>query len=378
MQRLKCGLLFLFLVILTGCSKLNKATDLLTNPTAKERYQKDFGFSDELFRLWEDQVQIALQDSIEIELPFLERGHFKPRTFPVYSYDLNLKTGEKLDVIVETDSVSDIVFMELYSLQTDSLNTYKKIADSEYGMQNFSKEIEQPGTFKLIVQPGIETSTPFNIKIKTTPVYQFPVAGGKNTNIQSFWGAERDGGRRSHEGVDIFAPRGTPVVAVTNGRIASSGEKGLGGKQVWLRDPGRGLSLYYAHLDSIAPLGNSRVQTGDTIGFVGNTGNARTTAPHLHFGIYKRYRGAIDPLAFIFQLDETKFEQVEDVPDSFTLITKSKANLRNRPNTKNSTVIGSSSAQDTLKLLGKTAEWFHVRTPENKAAFIHESLVLPL
>ncbi len=378
MQRLKFVSLILFLAVLTGCSKLNKATDLLTNPTAKERYQRDFGISDELFLLWEDQVQIALKDSVEVDLPFLQTGHFKPRNFPVYSYNLNLKTGEELDVIVETDSVTDLVFIELYELQNDSLKTYKKIADSDYGMLNFSKEIEQPGTFKIIVQPGIETSTPFTIKMKTTPVYAFPVAGGKNTNIQSFWGAVRDGGRRSHEGVDIFAPRGTPVVAVTNGRIASSGEKGLGGKQVWLRDPDRGQSLYYAHLDSIAPLGNSRVKTGDTIGFVGNTGNARTTAPHLHFGIYKGYRGAIDPLAFIFQLDDPSFDPTEDVPEAYNLITRSKANLRDSPNSQNSTVIGSSSAQDTLRLLGKTAEWYHVRTPENMAAFIHESLVLPL
>lgn len=378
MQRLKFISLVLAILVIAGCSQLNKASDLLTNPTAKERYQRDFGISDELFQIWEDQLQMALRDSVDIDLPFLQAGHLKPRAFPVFSYNLNLKTGEELDVIVDTDSVTDLIFIELYLLQNDSLKTYKKIADSDYGMQNFSKEIEQSGIYKVIVQPGIETSTPFIIKMKTTPVYDFPVAGGKNNSIQSFWGAVRDGGRRSHEGIDIFAPRGTPVVAVTDGRIASSGEKGLGGKQVWLRDPERGQSLYYAHLDSIAPLGNTRVKTGDTIGFVGNTGNARTTAPHLHFGIYKGYRGAIDPLAFIFQLDEPNFDQTEAVPEVFNLITRSQANLRNRPSTQNSTVIGKSSAQDTLKLLGKTAEWYHIRTPENKAAFIHESLVLPL
>ena len=111
MQRLKFVSLILFLAVLTGCSKLNKATDLLTNPTAKERYQRDFGISDELFLLWEDQVQIALKDSVEVDLPFLQTGHFKPRNFPVYSYNLNLKTGEERDVIVETDSVTDLVFI---------------------------------------------------------------------------------------------------------------------------------------------------------------------------------------------------------------------------------------------------------------------------
>ncbi len=76
------------------------------------------------------------------------------------------------------------------------------------------------------------------------------------------------------------------MAVLANGRIGFTGEKGLGGKQVWLRDTKRGQSLYYAHLDSIAKTSGS-VKTGDTLGFVGNTGNARTTPPHLHFGIYK-------------------------------------------------------------------------------------------
>ncbi len=361
-----------------GCSKLNRAKDLLSNPTAKERYQRDFEISDELFTLWENQLQLALIDSVQIDLPFLQSGYFKPRVFPVYSYNLELKPGEKLEVMVETDSLSNLVFIDLFLRQNDSLKTYKKVAGSDYGMNNLIEEIEQSGTFKVVIQPAIEASTPFNIKIKTTPVYEFPVAGGKNTNIQSFWGAVRDGGRRSHEGVDIFAARGTPVIAITDGRIASSGEKGLGGKQVWLRDPKRGQSLYYAHLDSIAPLGNSKVKKGDTIGFVGNTGNARTTAPHLHFGIYKGYRGAIDPLAFIFQLDDPNFDTPIDVPKTQNIITTSKGILRDKPDSKNSNIIGNSSPQDTLRLLGKSNKWYHVRTAANQAAYIHESLASPM
>src|SRR5690606_29891858 len=145
---------------------------------------------------------------------------------------------------------------------------------------------------KVVIQPEIEASTPFRIKMRTQPVYQFPVAGAKNTSIQSFWGANRDGGRRSHEGIDIFAPRENPVIAVTDGYVTSTGERGQGRKQVWLRDQKRNPSLYYANLDSIANEGRRSVKTGDTLGFVGNTGNARTTPPHLHFGIYKGYRGA--------------------------------------------------------------------------------------
>src|SRR5690606_27632559 len=136
------------------------------------------------------------------------------------------------------------------------------------------------------------------IHIYTQPSLGFPVAGKGNANIQSLWGADRDRGARRHEGVDIFAARGTAVIAVTDGIIVRSGAYGLGGEQVWLRDRLFGISIYYAHLDSIHVYPRQRVEKGDTLGFVGNTGNARTTSPHLHFGIYSRY-GAVDPLPYI-------------------------------------------------------------------------------
>ena len=379
MQRLKISLLLLTLILLAGCSQLNKATDLITNPTAKERYKKDLKVSDELYQIWEDQLSLALTDSVKIETPFLQAGIFKPRSFPVYSYNLDLKTGEKVDVIVEVDSTSQLVFIELFQFQNDSLKTYKNISRSDFNRKSLEHEVESTGIYKVVIQPEIEASTPFRIKMRTQPVYQFPVAGGKNTNIQSFWGANRDGGRRSHEGIDIFAPRGTPVVAVTDGYVTSTGERGLGGKQVWLRDQKRGQTLYYAHLDSIAREGRRNVKTGDTLGFVGNTGNARTTPPHLHFGIYKGYRGAIDPLHFVFQFDEPNFDFPGEVPGSPNFITRGVANLRNLPaSSKNSLVIGNLKTRDTITVLGKANDWYHIRTRERQAAFIHESLIAPL
>jgi len=379
MQRLKITRLFLTIIFLAGCSQLNKATDLITNPTSKERYKRDYKISDELYRIWEDQLALAFKDSVKIETPFLQAGNFKPRSFPVYSYNLDLKTGEKLDISVEVDSSSQLVFIELYQLQNDSLKTYRNISASDFNRRSLTHEIEFTGTYKVVIQPEINASSPFRIKMRTQPVYQFPVAGGKNTNIQSFWGANRDGGRRSHEGIDIFAARGTPVVAVTDGYVTSTGDRGLGGKQVWLRDQKRSQTLYYAHLDSIAKEGRRNVKAGDTLGFVGNTGNARTTPPHLHFGIYKGYRGAIDPLHFVFQFDEPNFDFPGVVPQTPTYITKGTANLRSFPaSSRNSQVIGNLKPQDTITVLGKADEWYHIRTRELQAAFIHESLVAPL
>lgn len=125
----------------------------------------------------------------------------------------------------------------------------------------------------------------------------FPVTG-KKSKIGSFWGAVRDGGRRKHEGIDIFAPKKTPVVAVTDGIVTSVGNGGRGGKTVWLRSLDNGFTYYYAHLDQQFVHFGQIVKKGQAIGSVGNTGNARLTPPHLHFGIYTA-KGAVNPLPYV-------------------------------------------------------------------------------
>ncbi|WP_037317725.1 M23 family metallopeptidase [Salegentibacter sp. Hel_I_6] len=366
--------LFLILII-SGCSQVNKAADFITNPTAKEKYKRDFNISDELFSLWENSAETAFQDSVAINLPYAETGKFFPKSFPVYSYEIELRPGEVFSLEIKTDSTKQLVFAELFKKIDDTIPKFEKIESADFQKKNFSFEAEKSATYKIVIQPEIEAHTAFSFKLEKNPAYLFPVASGANTNVQSYWGDNRDGGARSHEGIDIFAKRGTPVVAATNGSIGYTGEKGLGGKQVWLRDRKRGQSLYYAHLDSIANV-SGNVNRGDTLGFVGNTGNARTTPPHLHFGIYKSYRGAINPLHFVYQIDpmETDPEILDSIPRSL-IVNSSKANLRNKPTTSNSKILSTLKAQDTLRFLGKTNEWFHVRTSANKASFIHQSLV---
>jgi murein DD-endopeptidase MepM/ murein hydrolase activator NlpD len=125
----------------------------------------------------------------------------------------------------------------------------------------------------------------------------FPV-GGKRSNIGSFWDDERDGGKRRHRGIDIFAKKGTAVVAIEDGVITSRGNTKLGGKVLWLRPSGAWWRAYYAHLDEQLVNEGDFVRKGQVIGTVGNTGNARTTPAHLHFGIYT-LTGALDPLPYV-------------------------------------------------------------------------------
>jgi len=118
------------------------------------------------------------------------------------------------------------------------------------------------------------------------------------SRIADTFGAPR-GADRSHEGVDIFAPRGTDVLSATPGIVAAIREGGLGGRQVWVIGPA-GERHYYAHLDDWT----EGLETGDVVlpgtplGTVGDTGNARGTPPHLHYGVYGA-DGAYDPLPLL-------------------------------------------------------------------------------
>jgi murein DD-endopeptidase MepM/ murein hydrolase activator NlpD len=134
---------------------------------------------------------------------------------------------------------------------------------------------------------------------RTTAALSFPVAGRNRAAVQSYFRDPRDGGRREHHGVDIFAPRDTPVLAASSGLVSSVATTPVGGHVVWVWDPRRGQSHYYAHLSRQTVHTGQPVTAGDVIGYVGNTGNARTTPPHLHFGIYARGDGPIDPLPFV-------------------------------------------------------------------------------
>jgi murein DD-endopeptidase MepM/ murein hydrolase activator NlpD len=128
----------------------------------------------------------------------------------------------------------------------------------------------------------------------------FPVAG-KHSVIGSFWGAVRDGGKRKHEGIDIFAKKGTPVVAITDGIVVEAGNTARGGKTVWLRSLNDEFVYYYAHLDRQVVQAGQYVKKGDSLGTVGKTGNAKFTPPHLHFGIYT-YSGPVNPLPIVKNL----------------------------------------------------------------------------
>ncbi len=118
-----------------------------------------------------------------------------------------------------------------------------------------------------------------------------PVAGMAPSALRNDYDARR--GARAHRALDMMAPKGTPVLAADDGRIGRVGTTPIGGNIIYATDPDEQFVYYYAHLDRHArglSVGD-RVRKGDVIGYVGTTGNAPASVPHLHFQVMKRGNG---------------------------------------------------------------------------------------
>jgi murein DD-endopeptidase MepM/ murein hydrolase activator NlpD len=212
-----------------------------------------------------------------------------------WAFQLALKRGQRLEAVTHVASTTPAeAFVDVFEA-VDAVDPNHR--DGALRAVDYEAEIDR--TVIVRVQPELLRAGRLDVVFRAVPALGFPVADARARNVQSRFGDPRDAGRRSHEGIDIFAGRGTHVISATDGVVMRVGENRLGGNVVWVWDVSRGLRLYYAHLDEQLVTTGQRVKVGDVIGTVGNTGNARTTAPHLHFGIYENGRGAIDPYWFI-------------------------------------------------------------------------------
>ena len=117
---------------------------------------------------------------------------------------------------------------------------------------------------------------------------EIPVAGATMSQLRDTFDEGRDGGR-IHRALDIMAPRGTAVLSADSGRILRVSSSALGGNSIYATDPLGRVVYYYAHLDGFQPglTQGASVARGDTLGFVGTTGNAPKDAPHLHFQVMR-------------------------------------------------------------------------------------------
>lgn len=317
--------------LLTACGRGRDAADALLGrrpASPHERYAealRETGLADAaLGRDWLAAAERALAAPLAATLPYREEGYFSPTEPAAFALRVRPHRGQRLAVRVEQTpgATPYTIFVDLFEAPPADTSSRPASgasaspapgrmplrlvasAASAAGAAGASGTIEHDAdhddvAYLVRLQPELLRGGRYTLTISAGPSLAFPVAGKSRTAVQSFFGADRDAGRRRHEGVDIFAARGTPVLAAAPGIVTNTGTTALGGRVVWVRDPDRAQSLYYAHLDSQIAHAGQRVRVGDTLGLVGNTGNARTTPPHLHFGVYRRGEGAIDPFPFI-------------------------------------------------------------------------------
>lgn len=284
----------LIVLIITGVACNSPISKIFKKKQTPHEAYADRIKHDSVGNEWIRVSTSALQLAVPIILPYQHQGNFPDDKLRALTLEFNLLRGERLTVeITNRDTSPRVIFADLFKKDSSTFS-HLIAADTSNNILIF--DVEENGTFLLRLQPAIATVENYQLQISKGPSLTFPVTGSRN--IGSRWGDARDGGSRNHEGIDISAPRGTPVVAAADGVISRVQEGGLGGKTVSIRTKERNLSIYYAHLDSQLVTQGQLVRAGDTIGLVGNTGNAITTGPHLHFGIYTM-GGAVDPFPFV-------------------------------------------------------------------------------
>lgn len=247
-------------------------------------------------RIWLESAERSLAEPVRVTLPESRRLSVTEDGPEASAFVMTVRRGQRYVADVTMDGRAEPVFVDVFERRGSGV--LRHVANRAPGEAAVDLEVRADTDYILRVQPEMFRSGEMTVDVRTEPTLPIPVEGATAKNVQSFFGAARDGGRRAHHGVDIFAARRTPVRAAAAGIVTSVGTNGLGGNVVWITRPTRGESHYYAHLDRQLVTAGTYVKEGDVIGLVGHTGNARGTAPHLHFGIYTG-GGAVDPLPYI-------------------------------------------------------------------------------
>lgn len=329
-----------------------------------------------LGRAWEAAGLQALAEAAPLSIPFREARYLDPAVPSAVGYRLDLRRGQELQILVAAEpGDSARIFIDLFEAPRDSASVPRHLRSAD-STRTLGYRVRRDRTYLLRVQPELLRGGRYTITVQTGASLAFPVADHTSRAIRSVFGDPRDGGRRRHHGVDIFAPKGTPALAATDAVVTRVRTGGLGGKTVWLRDA-YGHALYYAHLDSQIVRQGMRVSVGDTVGLVGKTGNARTTPPHLHFGIYQN--GPVDPYPFIHAPTERPATLRVDTTrlGHWTRIARDRTPLRAAPG-RRADVLRELPLHTALYVAGGYGGWFRVHLPDGTAGYLSATLVEPL
>jgi len=341
-------------------------------------------------RAWEEASRRALRSGLSITPSFRERIHFPGDAAQAVAYRFDLRSGERLDLRIDEVDADGALFIDVFQVIGGAM--FRHVYAAPRNGRTVAYEAAAGGKYVVRLQPRIGKSGVYDVTTVAEPSTAapytamsggaFPVQGLGMRAIGSVFGDSRDGGLRSHEGVDIFAPRGTPVVAVVDGRVTGVQTTLVGGRVLWLTSADSEMLYYYAHLDTYATHEGASVRAGETLGTVGNTGNAILSRPHLHFGAYRPGRVAVDPEPLLAHIGEAP--PARPVTNgiaavngqglgTWTHVAGNNVRVRSAPSSSGSVITQISSATPVL-LLGNVAGWHRVVLEDGTTGFVSATL----
>ncbi len=361
-----------------GCNGLKSIKSVFSELSPYKKYilslQKADLIKTPMAKAWLLAGEKIFSDSVVVSAPFAESGYFEASHPDARSYRFNVKDGQVITILGNIKTIDSArVFLDLFVWKDDQWKTLA-YADSALKLTyEFNRDYE----CVVRLQPELLINAYYVVNISITPVLINPVSGASNKSIGSFYGAARDGGRRSHEGVDIFAKKGTPVVAPTDGYISRVGNNFLGGKVIWMKDNKRGHAYYFAHLDSQMVQTGMRVKQGHVLGLVGNTGNAKKTPAHLHFGIYQS--GSKDPLHYIHTVEEGLKTLPIDTGFHHKPFKVKMKKIKLMSGPSDNLILKRYLERGTyLTVIAQSHDWYRVLLPDLNEGFIQKKQVVPL
>lgn len=363
---------------LGGCSRLPELTMPWTESPREEYAQslEDAGLAaTALGQAWLAAGRRALTRPVAVQPPYRETVFFDPSEPTAAGFRVELRRGQELVARVSAEGEARGRFLDLYREPGTPGGEPRLVESSEEGELSF--KVGDDGSYLVRLQPELLQGGRFVLTLEAEPALVFPVEGHDSTAIRSFFGDPRDGGKRRHQGVDIFAPRGTAAVAAADGRVTRVGTNRLGGKTVWLYAEDLGLSLYYAHLDRQDVRTGQRIRAGEAVGRVGNTGNANRTAPHLHFSVHDGR--ALDPWPFLYRPPGEPPELTLDpaLLGRWSRVARNGSRLRTAPR-RDAGLIGELPRGTPLHAVAGSGDWLRVRVPGGRTGYLAARLTEPI
>ena len=380
-------LVLIALLIVVGCQDIRSVPTRPASSPGREDYtphefyahtlQRDGTEQSVFARQWLEHSKAIFSDPHPISLPYQEINWLAAYRPTAIGYRFVALPGEQLEISIDRQEDQHLeIFMDLFKLSPDTSTAPELVDYAESDSNSLVHLVRDSAAYLLRLQPIISSQGLFRVRLVKRASLLFPVAGSDESAVLSFFGDPRDAGQRFHQGVDIFARKLTPVIAVTDGYINRVSTYRMGGKIVWMRNTENDLSFYYAHLDTQLVSYGQTVSTGDTVGLVGNTGNARTTYPHLHFGVYRWYYGALDPMPFI-RTDYANPEEINVHQGYLGRIGRlhgHEINFRSGPNRRAVSLL-KLRRNTRFRIIGGTRDWYRVELENGQAGYLYTRYV---